>query len=92
MIVSFRNRSLQRFWTHDDKRGLNRQHIPKIRRVLESLHNSGTVQDMAVPGFKLHKLAGFTPDRWSVWISGNWRITFSFDDGDAIAVDYEDYH
>jgi toxin HigB-1 len=27
-----------------------------------------------------------------VWVNGNWRITFAFIDGDAIGVDYEDYH
>ncbi|MEZ5660648.1 MAG: hypothetical protein R3E83_19720 [Burkholderiaceae bacterium] len=25
-------------------------------------------------------------------VSGNWRVTFKFTDGDAIEVDYEDYH
>lgn len=50
------------------------------------------MEDMAVPGFRLHKLAGYSPERWSVWVNANWRITFSFVDGDAFDVDYEDYH
>jgi len=49
---------------------------------------------MDLPGWKLHplkgklKLKGF----WSVWVSGNWRITFRFTGTDAADVDLIDYH
>lgn len=92
MIVSFRSRSLRRFWEYDDETGLNRQHITKIGRILDALDRAQRVEHMKLPGYRLHKLTGFNPDRWSVWVSGNWRITFSFEDGEASAVDYEDYH
>ncbi|MCO5160889.1 MAG: type II toxin-antitoxin system RelE/ParE family toxin [Mesorhizobium sp.] len=92
MIVSFRSRALQRFWERDDETGLNRQHVAKIARILDALDRSLRVEHMKLPGYRLHKLAGFNPDRWSVWVSGNWRITFSFEEGEALAVDYEDYH
>lgn len=92
MIGSFRNRDLQRYWEHSNRKGLNPQHIPKIDRVLTSLDRALRVEDMAVPGYRLHKLTGHKPDRWSVWVSANWRITFSFSDGEAFDVDYEDYH
>tara|TARA_Y100001972_G_C7581915_1_gene291853 strand:+ start:385 stop:504 length:120 start_codon:yes stop_codon:yes gene_type:complete len=29
---------------------------------------------------------------WSVKVNGNWRLTFMFDDGDAVLVNYQDYH
>nr|WP_264318670.1 type II toxin-antitoxin system RelE/ParE family toxin [Acidithiobacillus thiooxidans] len=29
---------------------------------------------------------------FAVWVSGNWRLVFAFEDGDAILVDYVDYH
>jgi proteic killer suppression protein len=92
MILSFRSRSLKRFWENGDARGLNRQHLVKIARILDALNGARAVEDMTVPAYRLHKLSGFNPDRWSVWVNGNWRITFSFEDGEAIAVDYEDYH
>jgi proteic killer suppression protein len=92
VILSFRNRALQRFWQGSDRKGLNPQHISKIDRILRSLGGTNSVEDMAVPGFRLHKLAGYSPERWSVWVNANWRITFSFVDGDAFDVDYEDYH
>ena len=44
---------------------------------------------MNVPGWKLHQLS---TGRWSVWVSGNWRLTFEFDGEHAMLVDYQDYH
>ncbi len=47
---------------------------------------------MNVPGWKLHALIGKLDKHWSVWVNGNWRLTFTFDGEDAILVDYHDYH
>lgn len=92
MITSFRNKALKRLWTEMDTRALNPQHLARIKRILVALDDAETPEDMALPGFKLHKLQGDFPPRWSVWVSGNWRITFSMVNGEARDVDYEDYH
>ena len=92
MIASFRNKSLKRFWEKDDSRFLNPQHVQKIEIILDALDVAATVERMNTPGSDFHKLAGHNPTRWSVHINGNWCITFSFEDGEAFAVDYEDYH
>jgi len=92
MILSFRSRALQRYWRESDRKGLNPQHISKIDRILRSVAAANSVDDMAVPGFRLPKLTGHNPERWSVWVNANWRITFSHADGDAFDVDHEDYH
>ena len=47
---------------------------------------------MDVPGWKFHPLSGDLADHWSVWVNGNWRLTFGFDGEDPILVDYQDYH
>jgi len=47
---------------------------------------------MNLPGWKLHELTGKLADHWSIWVSGNWRLTFKFEAGDAVLVDYQDYH
>jgi toxin HigB-1 len=47
---------------------------------------------MDLPGWKLHPLTGNLRNHWAVWVNGNWRMTFTFDNGDAILVDYQDYH
>jgi proteic killer suppression protein len=60
--------------------------------LLAALDTSQTVQDMDVPGFRLHPLKGQEKGRWSVWVNGNWRLTFEFRGGQAFVLDYEDYH
>jgi toxin HigB-1 len=60
--------------------------------LLAALDTAQTVQDMNVPGFKLHPLKGRLKGRWAISVSGNWRLTFEFRDGDVHLLDYEDYH
>jgi proteic killer suppression protein len=60
--------------------------------ILAALDTSLEIKDMDIPGFKLHPLKGKLKGRWSVSVSGNWRITFEFRDGNAYVLDYEDYH
>jgi proteic killer suppression protein len=60
--------------------------------LLAALDTAHTIQDMEVPGFKLHPLKGSLKGRWAVSVSGNWRLTFEFRAGDVHLLDYEDYH
>ena len=62
------------------------------RESTDEVFNSQAVEDMDLPGYRLHPLKGRMKNRWSIWVSGNWRLTFEFQDGNAHAVDYEDYH
>ena len=92
MIASFRHRGLERFFATGSKAGVRPEHAERLRLVLGRLAASTTVQDMNLPGLRLHRLKGRLKDRWSVTISGNWRVTFAFSGKDAVQVDYEDYH
>ena len=92
MIKSFRHKGLKVFFYDGDRSGLNTQHIARLGRILDRLDSSSGPEDMNLPGFKLHELKGMEKGTWSVWVSGNWRITFCFDGNDAVAVDYLDYH
>ena len=47
---------------------------------------------MNLPGFDLHKMSGQLKGHYAVSVSGNWRVTFRFEDGEAVDVDYLDYH
>jgi proteic killer suppression protein len=47
---------------------------------------------MNVPGFDFHALKGFNPARYTVHVNGPWCITFAFEDGNAVAIDFERYH
>ena len=60
--------------------------------LLTALDTAQSIEDMNVPGLRLHELKGKDRGRWSVWVNGNWRVTFEFRNGHAHVLDYEDYH
>jgi len=60
--------------------------------MLAALDTAQTIDDMDIPGYRLHPLKGKLKGRWSVSVSGNWRLTFEFVSGNVEILDYEDYH
>jgi proteic killer suppression protein len=46
---------------------------------------------MNLPGYRFHGLQG-SPKRYSVDVNRNFRVTFAWEDGDAIDVDVEETH
>ena len=64
----------------------------RLRRQLDVLNRSRTTADMNLPGYRLHQLKGDRSGTWSVSVSGNWRVTFTFEGEDAFDVDLENYH
>ena len=88
MIQSFRHKGLREFYDTGNKRGIDPDHASRLARILDRLDASVRPLDMNLPGYRLHKLAGKEKGRWSVWVSGNWRVTFGFDAEDATDVDY----
>ena len=92
MIKSFRHKGLKRLYETGKTSGVQMAHTNRLRMQLVALDTSRTIEDMDIPGFKLHPLKGKLKGRWSVSVSGNWRITFEFRDGNAFVLNYEDYH
>lgn len=92
MIKSFRHKGLRRFYDSGSTAGINAAHAKKLRLQLAALDTAATIDDMDIPGFRLHALKGARKGQWSITISGNWRLTFEFRDGNAYLLDYEDYH
>lgn len=74
------------------QRLLDAKQLPRIERILDALDASAVIDELDIPGFKLHKLTGNRKDTWSMKVSGNWRITFCFENGHAYDVNLEDYH
>ena len=68
------------------------ERIEKLRDILAVLDCCRAPREMNLPGFRLHPLKGGMQGHWAVTVSGNWRVTFRFVDGDAFDVDYLDYH
>jgi len=92
MIKSFTHKGLEDFFYIGTRKGIITEHSSRLARILDRLDASTAVNDMDLPGFRLHRLKGKEKDIWSVWVSGNWRVTFYFKSGDAYVVDYRDYH
>ncbi len=91
MIKSFRHKGVERFFFEGTRSGIQTAHAAKLARQLQRLNASRSPEDMNIPGWKLHQLRGELKGHWSVRVSGNWRLTFTFEGDDAVLVDYQDY-
>lgn len=92
MITSFCHRGLKRLFERGERRQVSAEYVGKIERILARLNVAKTVSDVDAPGYGLHQLKGHLKGVWAVTVSGNWRITFRFQNGDAYDVDFADYH
>jgi toxin HigB-1 len=92
VIRSFRSKALSAFAAKGNASKLPVQNVERVRRILARLNAVRTPEDMNVPGFFFHGLIGDHKGRYSVRVTGNWRITFAWDGLDATDVDLEDYH
>jgi proteic killer suppression protein len=91
MIGSFRHRGLRAFLERDDPSGIRPDLVERVRSRLSALENAATVEDLNVPGWRLHALKG-KPKRWAVAVNGPWRITFEWGERGPERVDLEQYH
>ena len=90
MVKSFRHKGLRQFFESGSLAGIQPHHARRLRMQLAALDTGQSIQDIDIPGFRLHPLTGGDRGRWSIWVNGNWRLTFEFRDGDAYILDYED--
>ena len=92
MNKSFRHKGLRRFFESGNTSGVQAVHAKRLRLQMAALDTARVIEDMDIPGFRLHPLKGEMKGRWSITVNGNWRVTFEFQDGNAYVLDYEDYH
>jgi proteic killer suppression protein len=92
MIKSFRHKGLEALFRTGQTKAVQAAHVRKLKAQLSMLDQAKSVEAMNLPGWRLHALKGHKPPRWSVWVNGNWRLTFEFLEGHAYVLDYEDYH
>jgi toxin HigB-1 len=92
MIKTFRHKGLKLLFEKNDRRLVPAALADEIRRQLDALEAATVVQDLNLPGFGLHPLKGDRKGDWAVTVSRNYRITFSFNRGNAFNVNFEDYH
>lgn len=92
MIRSFHHKGLELFFRTGKTSGIQAKHAKKLRLQLAQLNLASGANDMAAPNWRLHPLKGDLAGHWAVSIDGPWRLTFKFDKGDAVLVDYQQYH
>ena len=92
MILSFKHKGLKKYYETGSTAGIQPNHEKRIRLILAALDTAQMIDDMDLPGFDLHPLRGDRRGIWSISVSGNWRVTFKFEEGNAEIVNYEDYH
>jgi proteic killer suppression protein len=92
MIRNFSHKGVEKFFMTGSMAGIQTSHALKLARQLARLNLAKAIADMNVPGWNLHPLKGKLSGHWAVSVSGNWRLIFEFIDGDALNVDYDDYH
>lgn len=92
MIIGFRHKGLEIFYRTGSARSIQVAHAKKLRMILAILDAAREPMDIDLPGLRLHPLKGDLKGHWSVWVNGNWRVTFRFVGWDVELVDYQDYH
>ena len=92
MIRSFKDRRLKRLYEAGDRSRLAPALVEKIENILARLDAASTVEEMNLPGFRLHPLKGDLKGLWSITVRANWRVVFRFELGEAHDVELIDYH
>lgn len=92
MIGNIRHKGLAALYYDDQPKGVKQSLVKRLRYILALLATAFTVEDMNIPALKLHQLKGDFAGFYAVFVSGNWRVIFRFEEGQAIDVDLIDYH
>ena len=92
MIISFKHKGLEKLYLKGTSAGVQAKHSKKLRFQLAALDSAQNIDDLDIPGYRLHPLKGQREGIWSITVSANWRLTFEFTQGNVHILDYEDYH
>lgn len=91
MVGSFRHKGIEELYRTGTTRRIGADQVRKCIRILQLLEVAERPEDMNIAGLHFHGLHG-NPKRWSVLVTGNYRITFGWLGESATEIDYEDYH
>jgi proteic killer suppression protein len=93
MIESIAHKGLRLLWEKNDSSKLPPEQVEKIKRILSAVNAAKNLEPLRMmPGYRLHPLAGELKGFWAIWVTGNYRICFKFEDGNAYEINYLDYH
>ena len=92
MIIGFRHKGLKLLYESGSAKGVQATHKAKLSSILAALDVAQVPDELSLPSYRLHPLKGALKGYWSIWVNGNWRVTFRFVGTDVELVDYQDYH
>jgi len=92
MIKSWKQKDLKDLFLTGSKKGIRPDMTDRLRRRLDVLDAANFLKAFSLPGFRLHPLNGAMKGKYSIRVTGSWRLTFRFENGDVFDVDMEDYH
>ncbi|KPF74919.1 MAG: type II toxin-antitoxin system RelE/ParE family toxin [Blastomonas sp.] len=92
MIIGFRHKGLRLLYETGSTKGIQAGHKAKLLSILAALDVAQSPRELPLPSYRLHPLKGDMTGHWSIWVNGNWRVTFRFVGPDVELVDYQDYH
>ncbi|WP_288016122.1 type II toxin-antitoxin system RelE/ParE family toxin [Blastomonas sp.] len=92
MIIGFRHKGLRLLYETGSAKGIQAGHKAKLLSILAALDVAQSPRELSLPSYRLHPLKGDMTGHWSIWVNGNWRVTFRFVGPDVELVDYQDYH
>jgi proteic killer suppression protein len=92
MLKSFKHKGLEKYYDSGSTKGIQADHAKKLRMQLAALDTAQSIEDMDIPGYRLHQLTGDRKGIWTITVNANWRLTFEFEAGNVYILNYEDYH
>lgn len=92
MIKSIRHKALGHYHSKGVSKGLNADHLRRIRLFLDQLDTISSPKEMDFPGSGFHLLIGDRKGQYSLTINRNWRMVFEWDGDNVVNVDLVDYH
>ena len=92
VIVSIRHKGLKRLYERGERQGIGPNMLSRVQEILSVLEAAENLDELNIPGYRLHALTGTLQGFWSIRVTGNWRVVFRFVDGEVLEVDLVDYH
>lgn len=92
VIIGFTHKGLRRLYERGERQGIGANMLARVEEILSILDAAETLEEIDIPGYRLHPLTGNLKGFWSIRVTGNWRIIFRFEQGEASDIDLIDYH
>lgn len=93
MIQSFGSKETEKIWNGIRVKKISLEIQTVGRRKLRMLNNSQDIKDLRIPpSNRLEKLSGDLKEFYSIRINRQWRIIFTWNNGNAYEVRILDYH